>query len=42
MTKNPVHCGADGLLDDAHDAAHVLIFHAHFVEEMEEQQVVST
>ena len=33
---NPVSCGADGLLGDAHDAAHILIFHAHFVEDEEE------
>ena len=33
---NPVPCGADGLLGDAHDAAHVLGFHAHFVEDEEE------
>ena len=33
---NPVSCGADGLLGDAHDAAHVLVFHAHFVEDEEE------
>ena len=33
---NSVPCGADGLLGDAHDAAHVLVVHAHFVEEEEE------
>ena len=33
---NPVPCGADGLLGDAHDAADVLVFHAHFVEDEEE------
>ena len=34
--QNPVPGGADGLLDDAHDTAHALIFHAHFVEDEEE------
>ena len=29
-------CGADGLLGDAHDAAHVLVFQPHFVEDEEE------
>ena len=33
---NPVPCGADGLLGDAHDAADVLVFHAHLVENEEE------
>ena len=33
---NPVPCGADGLLGDAHDAAHVLVVHAHFGEDEEE------
>jgi len=36
ILHNPVPCGADGLLGDAHDTAHVLIFHAHFVEDEEE------
>ena len=36
MAKNPVPCGADGLLGDAHDATHGLIIHAHFVENEEE------
>jgi len=36
MAKNPVPCGADGLLGDAHDATHGLIIHAHFVEDEEE------
>ena len=47
ILHNPVPCrkatgrrtqfgNADGLLGDAHDAAHVLIFHAHFVEDEEE------
>ena len=31
-----VPCGSDGLLGDAHDAAHVLIVYAHFVEDEEE------
>jgi hypothetical protein len=35
MAKNPVPCGADGLLGDAHDATHGLIVHAHFVEDEE-------
>ena len=29
-------CRADGLLGDAHDAAHGLVVHAHFVEDEEE------
>ena len=29
-------CRADGLLGDAHDATHVLIFHPHLVEDEEE------
>ncbi len=29
-------CGADGLLGDAHDAAHVLVAHTHFIENEEE------
>ena len=33
---NPVSCGADGLLGDAHDAADVLVFQAHLVENEEE------
>ena len=33
ILHNPVPCGADGLLGDAHDVVHVLIFHAHFVED---------
>lgn len=33
---NPISCGADGLLRDAHDAAHVAVFQAHFVEDEEE------
>ena len=36
---NPVSCGADGLLGDAHDAADVLVFHAHLVEDEEESIV---
>jgi len=36
MAKNPVPCGADGLLGDAHDAARGLIVHPHFVEDEEE------
>ena len=35
MKLNPVPCGVDGLLGDAHDAAHGLIVHAHFVEDEE-------
>ena len=27
---------ADGLLGDAHDAAHVLVLHAHFIKDEEE------
>ena len=33
---NSVPCGADGLLGDAHDAADVLVFQAHLVENEEE------
>ena len=29
-------CGADGLLSDTHDAAHVLVAHTHFIENEEE------
>ena len=36
VAKNPVPCRVDGLLGDAHDAAHVPVFHAHFVEDEEE------
>ena len=33
---NPVPCGADGLLGNAHDAAYVLVFQAHLVEDEED------
>jgi len=33
---NPVSCGADGLLSDAHDAENVAVFQAHLVEDEEE------
>ena len=33
ILHNPVSCGADGLLGDAHDAAYGLIVHVHFVED---------
>ena len=36
ILHNPVSCGADGLLGDAHDAADVLVFQAHLVEDEEE------
>ena len=36
ILHNPVSCGADGLLRDAHDAAHGLVVHAHLVEDEEE------
>ena len=36
ILHNPVSCGADGLLSDAHDAVYVAVFHAHFVEDEEE------
>ena len=36
ILQNPVPCRADGLLGDAHDAAHVPVFHTHFVEDEEE------
>ena len=35
ILHNPVPCGADGLLGDAHDAAHVLVVHTHFIEDEE-------
>ena len=36
ILHNPVPCGADGLLGDAHDAADIFVVHAHFVEDEEE------
>ena len=36
ILHNPVSCGADGLLGDAHDAADVAVFHAHLVEDEED------
>ena len=36
ILQDPVSCGADGLLGDAHDAADVLVFHAHLVEDEED------
>ena len=39
ILHNPVPCGADGLLGDAHDAADVLVFQAHLVEDEEERVV---
>ena len=39
ILHNPVSCGADGLLGDAHDTADVLIFQAHFIENEEESVV---
>ena len=36
ILHNPVSCGANGLLGDAHDAADVLVFQAHLVENEEE------
>ena len=36
ILHNPVLCRADGLLGDAHDAALVLVVHAHLVEDEEE------
>ena len=36
ILHNPVSCGADGLLGDAHDAADVRVFQAHLVEDEEE------
>ena len=35
ILHNPVSCGADGLLGDAHDAADVAVVHAHLVEDEE-------
>ena len=31
ILHNPVPCGTDGLLGDAHDATHVFVVHTHFV-----------
>ena len=39
ILHNPVSCGADGLLGDAHDAANVAVFQAH-LEEDEKEGVV--
>jgi hypothetical protein len=36
VADNPVPCGAGSFLGDAHDAAHVLVVHAHFIEDEEE------
>ena len=36
ILQDPISCGADGLLGDAHDAADVLVFHAHLVENEED------
>ena len=36
ILHNPVSCGADGLLSDTHDAAHVLVVQAHLVEDEKE------
>ena len=36
ILQNSVPCGADGFLGDAHDAADVLVFQAHLVEDEEE------
>jgi len=36
ILHNPISCGADGLLGDAHDAADVAGFQAHLVEDEEE------
>ena len=35
ILHNPVSCGADGLLGDAHDAADVAVVQAHLVEDEE-------
>ena len=39
MAKNPISCGADGLLGDAHDAADVAVFQSHLVEDEERLRV---
>ena len=36
ILHNPISCGADGFLGDAHDAADVAVFQAHLVEDEEE------
>ena len=36
ILHNPVSCGADGLLGDAHDAAHGLVVQSHLIEDEEE------
>jgi len=33
ILQDPVSCGADGLLGDAHDAADVAVVQAHLVED---------
>ena len=35
ILQDPVSCGADGLLGDAHDATDVAVFQAHLVEDKE-------
>ena len=39
ILHNPVSCGADGLLGDAHDAADVAVVQTHLVEDEEESIV---
>lgn len=41
ILHNPVPCGADGLLGDAHDSAHGLVVHAHFIEDEKEKQALA-
>ena len=36
ILHNPVSCGANGLLGDAHDAADVAVFQSHLIEDEEE------
>lgn len=36
ILHNPVSCGADSFLGDAHDVADVALFQAHLVEDEEE------
>ena len=35
ILQDPVSCGADGFLGDAHDATHGLVVQAHLVEDKE-------
>ena len=38
ILQDPVSCGADGFLGDAHDAANVAVFQAHLEEDEEDSE----